>query len=59
MAPRDTIPPILRLVLENAGKTHPREADKAGWKLALNPTSREALEKYLAAKRRVAPIRRS
>ena len=52
MAPRDTIPPILRLVLENAQKPHPREADEAGWKLALNPSSREAVEEYLAAKRR-------
>jgi hypothetical protein len=47
LAPRDTLPPVLRLVLENAQKPHPREADEAGWKLALNPCSRDALEEYL------------
>jgi hypothetical protein len=52
LTPREAIPPILKQVIDNAQKPHPPEADEAGRKLALNPYSREALEEYIAAKRR-------
>jgi hypothetical protein len=55
LAPRDTLPPILRWVLENAQQPRSAELDDAGRKLALHPYSREAVEEYIAAKRRSRP----
>jgi hypothetical protein len=44
LEPRDTIPPILKRVIENARSTPSREEDEAAWRLVLGQAS---LQEYL------------